>query len=75
MRKRVLHFRLPLLSNTQSQSTQTSIAAHLGLLASQQQKYRQINEQKKLEDILMTVEKWLGPQQFPLLLKLCGVAS
>ena len=39
MRKRVLHFHISLLSNTQSQSTLNDIADQLGLLVSQQQQY------------------------------------
>ena len=75
MRKRVLHFHLYLLIITQAQSTQNTIDAQIGLLASQQQQYCHIDEQKKVDDLLMTVEKWLEPQRFSLLLKLCGVAS
>ena len=74
MRNRVLRFHLPLLRNTQAQSTQNSIAAQLGLLAYQHKQYRQINEQKKVDDCLTKVEKWIEPQRFALLLKLCGVA-
>ena len=74
MRKRVLHFHLPLLSNTQAQSTQNAIAAQIGLLASQQQQYRQMDEQKKVDYRLTTVEKCLGPHQFALLLELCVLA-
>ena len=61
MRKRFLHFHLPLLINTQAQSTQNAMAAQIGLLASQQQQYRQIDEQKKVDGHLTTVEKWIGP--------------
>ena len=74
MRKRVLHFHLPLMSNTKDQSTQNSIATHIGLLASQQQQYGHIDEQKKGDDWSTTVNNWLGLQQFALFLKLCGVA-
>ena len=61
MRKRFLHFHLPLLINTQAQSTQNAMAAQIGLLASQQQQYRQIDDQKKMDGHLTTVEKWIGP--------------
>ena len=74
MHKRVLHFHLPLLSNSQAQSTQNDIAAQLGLLAPQQQQFLQIDEKKNVDDILMMVDKWLGNQRFALLLKIYGVA-
>ena len=74
MRKRVINFHLPLLNNTQSQSTQNAIADQLGLLTPQQQQYRRIDEQKKVNDCVMTLEKRIGPHMFSILLKLCGVA-
>ena len=65
MRKRVINFHLPLLNNTQSQSTQNAIADQLGLLTPQQQQYRRIDEQKKVNDCVMTLEKLIGPHRFP----------
>ena len=75
MHKRIHHFHLPILSNTQAQSIQNATADQFGLLVSQQQQYRQIVDEKKMDDCLTTVEKWLGLQRFTPLLKLCGVAS
>ena len=75
MRKKVIHFHLLLLSTTQPQSTENAIADQLGFLESQQQQYCQIDEQKKVDNFLTMVEKWLGPQKFALFLKLWGVAT
>ena len=60
MYKRVLYFCLPFLSNSQSQSTQNAISDQIGLIESQQQQCRQIDEQKKVDDRLTMVDNWLG---------------
>ena len=72
MHKRIHHFHLPILSNTQAQSIQNATADQFGLLVSQQQQYRQIYEQNQVDDILMALEKWIGHQRFAILLKLYG---
>ena len=75
MRKRVLHFHLPSLSQNSAQMAQNAIAAQLGVLAAQQQQYRQEDSQRLQVATQSTVEKWLGPQRFHLLLRLSGVAT
>ena len=76
MRKRVLHYHLPQLSQAQAQSAQNAIATQLGDIASQQEHYCQQDKQRKVVDQnSQSGEKWLGPQRFSTLLKLSGVTA